>query len=97
MGYGLFQWSYPSRKKQLKDFLLENSTHPEDDYVVQFDFFIWEVTEGSYQNAWKEFLNSGSIEIGVDVFFNRIEQGSVEGPRKQFAEDIRAWYEMTFN
>lgn len=35
--------------------------------------------------------------LGVDVFFNRIEQGSVEGPRKQFAEDIRAWYEMTFN
>ena len=26
MGYGLFQWSYPSRKKQLKDFLLKNST-----------------------------------------------------------------------
>lgn len=93
----LFQWSYPLRKQQLKEFLDKNSSHPADDYCVQFDFFIWEITEGDYSDEWKKFLNSGSLEIGVDVFFNEIEQGSIEGPRKEIAEEIRSWYEMTFN
>lgn len=97
LGYGLFQWSYPLRKQQLKEFLDKNSSHPADDYCVQFDFFIWEITEGDYSDEWKKFLNSGSLEIGVDVFFNEIEQGSIEGPRKEIAEEIRSWYEMTFN
>lgn len=66
-GWGILQWTYYSRKEELKKYVTtvnkKNGTKGLNvgDLVVQLEFFNHE-RKGTYKNAWKNFKNTKGIE-----------------------------------
>lgn len=91
-GYGLFQWTYPSRKKKLLDLAKERKTSVSD-WKLQLDYMCMELVEdfpGVYDVLMAE---SNTLEYMTEIFMKRFENPSSQTTqavlkRINFAKDI---------
>jgi len=88
-GYGLAQWTYPSRKQNLVDFATKNNKSAAD-MQLQLDFFMWEL-ENSHPSLQANLNKSKDISEATLTFHNVFE-GSADNAemlqtRIRFAND----------
>lgn len=65
VGYGIMQWTSPSRKKQLR-VICANRGVSIGSLIAQVDFMLWEM-ETNYPKTWDAVINAHSLETSVGV------------------------------
>ena len=83
-GYGLCQWTYPSRKGALYD-LVKRSGKSIGDLDAQLEYLVTEL-QMSFQACWKILTSSESVETCTDAFlldFERPADPAGQKPRRR--------------
>lgn len=99
VGWGLIQWTYPSRKAGLKDYADEKqrkSQNPEKsllgDMDTQLEYLVLELTEGGSKEEFAKFREIKDVKAATNYFCDKIEiaGSSNMSKREQIAAEILA-------
>lgn len=89
-GYGIVQWTSPSRKKGLQDFSDKDpSNRPVYDLLLQLEY-MWSELETPYykERALDPLLASTTLEEATRIWQDKYEVGRHFEPRFKFAQEI---------
>ena len=94
-GWGLCQWTYFSRKKELWQFCHERGTGVEDE-TAQLEFFINEMKR-DYPAAWRALQSAEDIRTAAYVVCHHYERPAVENidARTQYGEQFYKQFHPT--
>lgn len=85
-GYGIVQWTSPSRKQGLIDFSAANGL-PVNDLALQLDY-MWSELEGPYKNqVLVPLMQATDLAEAVSIWQDRYEVGTMFAPRFEAAQD----------
>ena len=90
-GWGILQWTYYSRKLELKKYTKKvnkergTKTLNVGDLIVQLEFFNNE-RKSTYKVAWNKFKNKKSLDDMVKVFCNDFEQAGISHMKERTRE-----------
>lgn len=101
VGWGLIQWTYPSRKAGLKNYAdakQDESQNPEKsllgDMDTQLEYLVLELTEGECKRKFAEFRKIEDVNVATNYFCREIERSnkyrSHMSEREQMAAEILA-------
>ena len=90
LGFGLAQWTWPSRKEGLYDYIFSTTggTTLNDEYR-QTEYILQEISSGSYPTVYTTLTTSHNIDACADVCLEDYESPSEQG---QVAHEMRRSY-----
>lgn len=95
-GYGLCQWTYPSRKAAFYDFMKKNASSFGDE-MKQAEFIVKEL-KTSYKSVWNFLCNATSVREASDLVLKKYEQPADQGEgeqKRRFAYAERIYNEIS--
>ena len=87
IGYGLCQWTLPSRKRKMLDFHRQRGVSI-DHEDTQVDFCLWELqNEPEYRELWSFLCTNKGVAAAADLICEKFERPAVNnyGPRREAA------------
>ena len=89
-GYGLAQWTLPSRKTSLLKYAILRGVSVADE-AMQADFLLQELTSvGEYAALWQLLRTTNSVQLATDAFQRTFERPAQIIDRTVFLPDIEA-------